>query len=378
MDIASILVNNIHFVYDNVVYRQIYGLSMGSPASVSLAELYMNFVETRIMNSFPFADSILVYRRFIDDCLVIIEDVMTYQAGIVLQSFLDFCNCFDPTGRLQFTIEYECDDKLPFLDILLLHEAEGLGMSVYRKSTHSNRYIPFNSCVPKSLLCQIVSNMRRRAYSYCSSDNLLHNELKFLLSTFVNNGYSSSLVSNILFRPVSTAALPKQNQTICVIPYIPRLSNCVKAYLCKEGFTVYYSYLDKLGSTLFVRYFGPNHDRGSIFDKQNVVYQIKCNDCPKAYIGKTCRSLSLRFKEHLADTASGKGLCGLAHHILASDHSFDRDGVSILSTATNNSILSTQEAVHIRSMLGHTLNKDSDMEYSKHVSSKWDSVLSML
>ena len=108
------------------------------------------------------------------------------------------------------------------------------------------------------------------------------------------------------------------------------------------------------------------------------MYSINCNYCPKAYIGKTCRSLSLRFKDHLKDTASGTAYCGLAHHILSTDHSFDRDSVSMLSTANNNSTLSTQEAVHIRSRLGHTLNKDSDLEFSKHVSSKWDCVLSML
>ena len=42
------------------------------------------------------------------------------------------------------------------------------------------------------------------------------------------------------------------------------VSNRIKAYLSKEGFTVYFSYVDKLGSKLFVRYFGPNHDVGSI------------------------------------------------------------------------------------------------------------------
>ena len=141
---------------------------------------------------------------------------------------------------------------------------------------------------------------------------------------------------------------------------------------------MYYCYPNKLSSHLFIRYFGPNHNNGSICDKQGVVYKINCQDCPKSYIGKTIRTLLFRYREHLADLSSGKGLCGLADHMLSTNHSFGKNNVSILSTSSNNSTLSTQESVHIRSMLGFTLNKDSDMEYSKHISTKWDPVLSLL
>ena len=48
--------------------------------------------------------------------------------------------------RINFTIEYEQDKELPFLDTCVRIEADGTFMtSVFRKKTHTNQYLNFNS-----------------------------------------------------------------------------------------------------------------------------------------------------------------------------------------------------------------------------------------
>ena len=165
---------------------------------------------------------------------------------------------------------------------------------------------------------------------------------------------------------------------ICVVPYVPGVSPSLKTYLSKEGFRVYYSYKNKLGNILYTRFYGSNSKRNCIFDSQGVVYQISCKNCNKVYIGKTKRFLISRYKEHLANATKQHRVCGLAEHVLDFNHSFDKECVSILCRDSSANGLSLKEAIFIRSQLGHTVNSQSDMEYSRHISHGWDPLLPFL
>ena len=49
--------------------------------------------------------------------------------------------------------------------------------SVYRKSTHTDRYLDFNSYHPKSAKCAVVRASTDRAKNVCSSPELLAEEM---------------------------------------------------------------------------------------------------------------------------------------------------------------------------------------------------------
>ena len=63
-----------------------------------------------------------------------------------LDLFHKHLNSFDK--NVKFTVEFEESDKLPFLDILLIKSEFQFTFSVYRKPTHSDRYLKLSLLPP--------------------------------------------------------------------------------------------------------------------------------------------------------------------------------------------------------------------------------------
>ena len=70
-----------------------------------------------------------------------------------LRGFLDHLNTYDK--NLQFTLEAEIENKLPFLDVLIICNADKLDFTIYRKPNQNNRYLHFNSNHPHKLKEQL-------------------------------------------------------------------------------------------------------------------------------------------------------------------------------------------------------------------------------
>ena len=111
-------------------YQQTFGTAMGSPVSVLVANLVMEDVEDRALATTNV--DVKFWKRYVDDTCVAL-------AANKCEAFLGHLNLVEPT--IQFTLEQELDEKLPFLDVLLEHHPDGtISTSVFRKSTHTNRY----------------------------------------------------------------------------------------------------------------------------------------------------------------------------------------------------------------------------------------------
>ena len=90
---------------------------------------------------------------------------------------------------IEFTIEEERENQLPFLDVLVSREGNHLRMAVYRKPTHTDRYINFNSHHHFRVLRGTVQCLRDRAYNVCDTTSWVA-KLKHLHGVFAMNRYS--------------------------------------------------------------------------------------------------------------------------------------------------------------------------------------------
>ncbi len=89
---------------------------MGSPLSPVLANLFMIYFEKKIIDTFSLKPKI--WLRYMDDIFVI------WSYGIdELNNFLSHMNSLHP--NIDFTIELENNQSLPFLDVLVQKNLDG-------------------------------------------------------------------------------------------------------------------------------------------------------------------------------------------------------------------------------------------------------------
>jgi hypothetical protein len=84
-----------------------------------------------------------------------------------LEEILDHLNADHPS--ISHTMELKEDRKLQFLDVLVSKEPGGrLGLTVYRKKTHTDRYLNAESHHHPSQKMAVVNRLVSRAIAICN------------------------------------------------------------------------------------------------------------------------------------------------------------------------------------------------------------------
>ena len=138
MELLTFCVETTYFGMGSDIYRQEEGLSMGSPLPPVLANIYMEYFEEMALGSTSLKPC--MWLRYVNDTFIL----WPHQEDV--QILLDHGNSIRPS--IQFTMEKEQDNKLPFLDVLVTRTEQGFRSSVYRRSTFTGHYLNFNSHHP--------------------------------------------------------------------------------------------------------------------------------------------------------------------------------------------------------------------------------------
>ena len=101
-------------------------------------------------------------------------------------------------NKVQFTLEMEKDNYLPFLDVGIMKVEGKLVTKVYRKPTHTQQYINWDSNHPKNMLLGVLKGLIHRAHVLCDKKEDLLEELALLKDVFLSNGYPEKLVLKTL------------------------------------------------------------------------------------------------------------------------------------------------------------------------------------
>ena len=138
-DLLNFVLRSTYFQYNGSIYKQLEGAAMGSPVSAVIANLHMESFEQLAITTSAYKPRI--WKCYVDDTFTILE------RGNV-DSFLQHLNNQQPSIR--FTMETENDYKLAFLDTAVSRERDGrLTTSVYRKPTHTEQYLAYDSHHPQ-------------------------------------------------------------------------------------------------------------------------------------------------------------------------------------------------------------------------------------
>ena len=134
---------------------------MGTKFALIYATLVLAYLEEKLYSEIEtkFGKEFAIFikenwKRFLDECFV-----FWTKSKDDLKTFLLILNHLNP--NLSFTME-NSEEKLPFLDILLLKNNSTILTDIYSKETDSKQYLNFHSCHPKHTKTSIPYNLARR------------------------------------------------------------------------------------------------------------------------------------------------------------------------------------------------------------------------
>ena len=141
-------------------------------------------------------------------------------------------NSVEPS--IQFTLEREKDIHLPFLDLNVSRGVrENLETKVYRKLTHTDKYLAFDSHHPICHKKSVAKTLLWRADCLPSSLNSKAEERKYVSSVLKANGFTKTFLRNCQ-KPVTTSSTPAEREPatgFAVIPYIQGVTEPIKRIL---------------------------------------------------------------------------------------------------------------------------------------------------
>lgn len=243
---------------------------------------------------------------------------------------------------IQFTVEIENNNRLPFLDVMFIREGENILTEWYRKQINSNRILNFYSSHPLNQKIAIIKSIKFKIDKLCSNEYKQRN-YDIAKNILINNNYPEGLIQTFFSdnRSRLTNEANVNNNTYYKIPYVNGLSQNLKRILENDNIKVVF-YNEKSLRPLF----NNNKDKIPSLLKSNVVYQIPCN-CGKQYIGQTKQWLSSRVKNHQYDVKNKKTSTALANHVVEQNCAFNFEEIKIIDTEENLGKRLLLEMMHI-------------------------------
>ena len=348
---------NVQFSFDNNMYRQIDGVAMGSPLGPILANIFLGFHEQKLLA----LDSLYVpimYARYVDDIFAIFHNRNE------ADDFLAALGRLHPS--LAFTREDESDGGLSFLDVLIERIDNTFVTSVYRKSTFSAQYVPWNSFSPKRIKRNLISCLVHRAYKICSP-NKLDNEIKIIHDMFLDLGYPEFEINNTIKRCLQTSSHPpmygpKKCPVYLHLPYIGTVSGRFEKQIVNIVGKTFGSVRLRVHFQTRRPLNGISKDASPTHNKNNVIYKFQCH-CKSEYVGRSSQRFHRRIAQHvprmIKDWINNKSMrptdryyfTAIGHHLINSPDCakhYNDNMFSILARGRNNFHLSVLESIYIK------------------------------
>ena len=364
-----------HFkTLDGRIYTQTDGTPIGKSISGPLADIYMDWFENEYIysDSNEFRDNIKIWKRSRDDIYIL------WNGGEeALDCFFWRVNYIDP--RIQFTIERENNRVLPFLDMSLKRYPNKIETKIYRKETHTQKYIHWKSNHSKNCKLGILKGLIHRAHLLCDRKEDLLEEIQLLKDVFIANGYPKKLVEKTVNQSWKTelekeikrtaeevrrteqpVTHPDEEETSeyydCLYaPYIQGFSEKLQKDLKSLNVGVAF----KTTKTLFCMVCKLRPKR-EVDDQKNVVYHIPCNSCMSCYIGETGNKFSARKYQHEYDIKTQKKKNGIGDHMRSKKHKINWTNRTFFAVEKDWKLRRIKESIFLNS-----LNPSTEIDASK-------------
>jgi len=297
IDLLKFVCEGTFFAFQGQIYEQIFGTPMGSPVSPVVANLFMEHLEQKVMSTCPDDIKPQFWIRYVDDIMEAIP------AG-KLDELTNFLNTVDETGNIKFTHEEEEQNKLPMLDVLAHRQEDGtIKTTVYRKKTHTDQYLNFDSHHPIYQRLGVARTLLDRANNIVTEKDDKTVEEKHIAEALKQNKYpkwtiktTKQAIENKEKKTTQKNKDQEKSKGQVILPYIQgtteKLIKIYKNYGIRSAV--------RPATTLRKELVHPK-DKIPTEKTTGCVYKVPCINCDKVYIGETSRSLKTRINEHKDD-----------------------------------------------------------------------------
>ena len=188
MKLLKLALENCVFSFQGNFFKQLHGATMGTPCSPVVANIYLEYFENLSLGP-ELPIPIKEWKRYVDDVFSIIPKDKW-------DTILQYFNSIDP--HIKFTVEQpNTEGSIPFLDTLPKPSGEEISVSIYRKPSHTDKYLDFNSSHPISVKRAVVRPSMDRAENVCSDPVILAKEVEHLGKVLCYNNYLQWLIDKL-------------------------------------------------------------------------------------------------------------------------------------------------------------------------------------
>ena len=219
-----------------------------------------------------------------------------------------------------------------------------LSFSIYRKPTHTDKYLHYNSYHPTEHKNSVIRTLLHRADILCDNDKK-QQEKQHVRTVLHNNHYpvqSINLIENKQRNKDNVPATSNDTQQIYIsAPYIQRTSERVSRIFKKYNVNIAHKPTRTLKTELCHL-----KDHRPVSERAGVVYKVDCSDCDAVYVGETGRQVKDRMREHQRDIVTQKRVSKVYNHVSDTGHDFDFDNVKVLDNCSHYKVRLHLESIH--------------------------------
>lgn len=333
IEIIEFIFNTTYFTFDDIFYKQTLGTPMGATVSPIVAQYVMDDLLEVCIPKLNF--QLPFIKKYVDDIICAVPEGSTDEILNVFNSY---------NNHLQFTIENETNNRVPFLDTQLIRRPDNtIILDWYIKPTSSGRYMNYNSHHTEKMKINLVLAMKNRIQKI-SHISLRNENIDKLYNILIDNSYPAHLLTKWLHNTRDIDNLSNVGATVSQanndnteptiygsIPYIKELSpRIINVFKHENGIKIAQKNLKHIGQ-LYTKL----KDKDNPLKRSNVVYSIPCQNCQQKYIGQTSRTLNSRITLHRSDCRTLKRTCALSEHAMDTGHHLDFNNYKILHNEKN-------------------------------------------
>lgn len=201
VELTDWVLNNNVFLFQDAMFKQCKGTSMGASFAPEYACLYLGLWELEYVSNPErnrFKDNIKMYCRFIDDIFLLFKGSQTD-----LIEFHDYLNKTNKNIRL--SLDYS-KDKIHFLDLTISRgEDQKLHTTLFRKPTDRNSILHYHSFHPQHLKDNIPYGQFQRLRRICDQETEFKTQSDLMSKRFQERSYRKSVISTAQTRAASTS-----------------------------------------------------------------------------------------------------------------------------------------------------------------------------